>query len=52
MNKGEPISRNSLAHGSSAEEVSDFLCRDLHEIQQKMSELGLTASYERASASG
>jgi hypothetical protein len=28
--------------------VADFLCRDLHEIQQKMSELGLTASYERA----
>jgi hypothetical protein len=33
--------RNSLAHGRSAEEVADFLCRDTDEVRQKMAQLGL-----------
>jgi hypothetical protein len=48
LNSGQPWSegdlwdlRNSLAHGSSADEVADFLCRDPDEVRQKMAQLGL-----------
>jgi hypothetical protein len=32
--------QNSLAQGASLEEVAQFLCRDVGEVQAKMAELG------------
>jgi hypothetical protein len=39
--------QNSLTQGSSIEEVAQFLCRDVGEVQRKMAELGLPSTVAR-----
>jgi hypothetical protein len=53
INSGKPWSEmdlwdltNSLAYGSTVEEVADFLCRDVEEVRDKVAELGLAGPGE------